>query len=188
VFNEKIIFIRKYHFLIDCIIPKTKIGGNESNVLFYELTLSAIIFVSDAISCRILPDSITRWNRSEPVFLCDLSFFENPSPLFRNNGCATIRLRITSLLPRHVRFHLTLMYALSYSEKTYRLSCCEPDGLRLDRPEYFCQVQYTHVTGSIASLSGKFIKQICLRHILLIASSEHMSIKKIKDNNINSIH
>ena len=90
--------------------------------------------------------------------------------------------------PRHVRFHLTLMYALSYSEKAYRLSCCEPDGLQLDRPEYFCQVQYTHVTGSIASLSGKFIKQICLRHILLIASSEHMSIKKIKDNNINSIH
>ena len=60
-FNEKIIFIRKYCFLIDCIIPKTKIGWNENNnVLFYELTLSTIIFVSDAISCRILPDFITR--------------------------------------------------------------------------------------------------------------------------------
>lgn len=33
-FNEKIIFIRKYRFLIDCVIPKTKTGGNENNVLF----------------------------------------------------------------------------------------------------------------------------------------------------------
>jgi len=68
---------------------------NKKNGLFYGRYLRASMFTTlsrDAIFCRAMK-SIRICISVRFIILRELA------PLFRNNGCATIRLRITSLLP-----------------------------------------------------------------------------------------
>jgi len=81
--------------------------NKKKNGLLYECYLLASLFTTlsrDAIFCAMKSIRI----RISVRFI----ILREPAPLFRNNGCATIRLRIT--LPpflHDVCFHLTLMHA-----------------------------------------------------------------------------